>query len=70
MTRLTKPSRAKVIHKKNILRFCVAVLGVMGSLIAGEILLRAVWADDGCHLTPDGNRILARFITQGVPPQK
>jgi len=29
-----------------------------------------VWADDVCHLTPDGNRILARFITQGVPPQK
>jgi len=70
MTRLTKRSRAKVIHKKNILRFCVAVLGVMGSLIAGEILLRALWADDASHLIPDGNRILAHFITQGAPSQK
>jgi lysophospholipase L1-like esterase len=45
MTRLTNRSRAKVIHKKNILRFCVAVLGVTGSLIAGEILLRAIFPE-------------------------
>lgn len=29
-----------------------------------------IWADDVCHLTPEGNRILARFMTQGISSQK